>query len=261
MKQLSHEEIQAHLLGILKDVDAYCRVHDIRYSMAYGTLLGAVRHKGFIPWDDDIDLLMPRPDFERFVAGYGNERYQCLYGTRNEKADFVNFFAKVHDTWTESHEGGKYYRFGLNIDIFPVDGKPADPAEHLAWEKKMHSQTHRLRLRYKPLFSHPLFAVLSAHMHSQMWWHKHCEALLKSHTLETSAYCGGLPVNFNGTANVFPRDMFESYTDLPFEDASFRAFTRWDDYLKQEFGDYMQLPPVEKRKSHHLEVYRINERP
>ena len=55
--------------------------------------------------------------------------------------------------------------------------------------------------------------------------------------------------------------MFENYTDLPFEDASFRAFARWDDYLKQEFGDYMQLPPVEKRKSHHLEVYRINERP
>ena len=71
MKRLTHEQIQRHLLLILQDVDAWCRRHGIRYSLAYGTLLGAVRHKGFIPWDDDVDLLMPRPDFERFVAGYG----------------------------------------------------------------------------------------------------------------------------------------------------------------------------------------------
>jgi len=258
MKQLTHEEIQAYLLDILKDVDAWCRAHDIRYSMAYGTLLGAVRHKGFIPWDDDIDLLMPRPDFERFVAGYGNARYQCLYGTRNGQADFVNFFAKVHDTHTRSHENGKYYRFGLNIDVFPVDGKPDNPADQLAWEKKMHSLTHRLRLRYKPLFSHPLIGVLSAHRHSLTWWQQRCEASLKSCPYETSAYCGGLPVKFNGTANVFPRAMFENYVDLPFEDASFRAFARWDDYLKQEFGDYMQLPPENKRFTHHLEVYRLD---
>ena len=93
MKKLSHSEIQEALACILKDVDAFCRENGIRYSLAYGTLIGAVRHRGFIPWDDDIDLLMPRPDFERFVAAYKGRRYKCLYGTKNDEADFVNFFA------------------------------------------------------------------------------------------------------------------------------------------------------------------------
>lgn len=73
MRKLSHREIQLYLLEILKSVDAFCVKEGIRYSMAYGTLLGAVRHKGFIPWDDDIDLLMPRPDYERFVSTFGKE--------------------------------------------------------------------------------------------------------------------------------------------------------------------------------------------
>lgn len=71
MQKLSHREIQLYLLDILKAVDSFCVKEGIRYSMAYGTLLGAVRHKGFIPWDDDIDLLMPRLDYERFVSMFG----------------------------------------------------------------------------------------------------------------------------------------------------------------------------------------------
>ena len=260
MKKLSHKEIQERLLDILLDVDAFCRKEEIRYSLAYGTLIGAVRHKGFIPWDDDIDLLMPRPDFERFVATYGKasgSKFACLYGTRNESADFVNFFAKVHDPSTVSKEGGKYYRFGLNIDIFPVDGKPSDPKEQALWEKRLCKETHRMRIRYKPLGSAPPLAVLAAHFHSHEWWFEHCESLLKTYPFEGSEYCGAVSVVYNGTVEVFPRKMFENYTELPFEGHSFKAFVDWDAFLRQQFGDYMQLPPENKRRTHHLDAYSL----
>ena len=255
MKLLSHAEIQKALADILKDVDSFCREKGIRYSLAYGTLIGAVRHKGFIPWDDDIDILMPRPDFERFVAEYKGRRYKCLYGTHDSEADFVNFFAKVHDPSTVSKEGGKYYRFGLNIDIFPVDGKPSDPEKHMAWEKYLCKQTHRMRLRYKPLFSSPLLAVVEAHIHSLDWWFNHCESLLKTYPFEDSDYCGAVSVVYNGCVEVFPRSMFEQYTELEFEGRKYKAFSQWDAFLRQQFGDYMQLPPEDKRKTHNLEVY------
>ena len=106
MQKLSHREIQLYLLDILKAVDAFCAKEGIRYSMAYGTLLGAVRHKGFIPWDDDIDLLMPRPDYERFVATFGKDpdsRYRCLCHKEGVKGDrFVHFFAKLHKATTQT---------------------------------------------------------------------------------------------------------------------------------------------------------------
>ena len=261
MKRLSHGQIQEHLLSILKDVDAYCRSHGIRYSLAYGTLLGAVRHKGFIPWDDDVDLLMPRPDFERFVSGYGRDggAFRCLYGTRDKDADFVNFFAKVDDPATVSKEGGKYYRFGLNIDIFPVDGKPDGKEAQAAWEKRMCRETHRMRLRYKPLFSAPLFAVLSSHLHSHGWWFARCESLMKRYPFEGSEWCGAVSVVYNGTVELYPRSMFEDYTELSFEGVPFMAFTRWDEFLRQQFGDYLQLPPEKDRRTHNLEVYLLNE--
>lgn len=255
MKKLSHSEIQEALACILKDVDAFCRENGIRYSLAYGTLIGAVRHRGFIPWDDDIDLLMPRPDFERFVAAYKGRKYKCLYGVRNDEADFVNFFAKVHDPSTVSREGGKYYRFGLNIDIFPVDGKPSAEQDRLNWEKYLCKQTHRMRLRYKPLFSSPLLAVAEAHLHTLDWWFRHCENLLKTYPFESSEYCGAVSVVYNGCVEVFPRSLFEHYTELEFEGGKYMAFEDWDRFLTQQFGDYMQLPPEDKRKTHNLEVY------
>ena len=151
MQKLSHREIQLYLLDILKAVDSFCVKEGIRYSMAYGTLLGAVRHKGFIPWDDDIDLLMPRPDYERFVSMFGKEpgsRYRCLCHKEGVKGDrFVHFFAKVEDVKTKSLQGRGYdYDFGLNIDIFPMDGKPEDPDLQRKRERQLTHWSHRLNI-------------------------------------------------------------------------------------------------------------------
>ena len=267
MQKLSHREIQLYLLDILKAVDSFCTKEGIRYSIAYGTLLGAVRHKGFIPWDDDIDLLMPRPDYERFVASFGKEegsRYRCLCHKEGAKGDrFVHFFAKVEDTHTKSLQGkGCDYDFGLNIDIFPMDGKPEDPDIQRKREHRLTHWSHRLNIcgtRFDLLnFHQPLFSKLEAHaMGAEYWWKKINSEVLK-YPYETSRLVGAVSVTYNGTREIFEKSMLEEYSDIEFEGCFFKAFSRWDEWLTQEFGEYMTLPPEKDRKTHDLTVFLLD---
>ena len=235
MHPIDRRQIQLTLLEILKDVDAFCRASGIRYSLAYGTLLGAVRHKGFIPWDDDIDLLMPRPDFERFLATYGKEpgaRYQCLFNARGKKINFVNFFAKVHDTKTLSIESRmrKSHRFGLSIDLFPVDGKPDDRKALLRHEKRLGHCAHQILLKQRPFFPlsfhNPLPAMIEAHLHSLDGLLRRCMKLMKEYDFSTSRLCGSAPIGSNGLKEVYERELFEEYIELEFEGCRFLAFSR-----------------------------------
>ncbi len=255
MRQLTHREIQLELLEILKDIDAFCRKHEIRYSIAFGTLLGAVRHKGFIPWDDDIDLLMPRPDFDRFVATYGSGRFRCLYGS----GKYTQYFAKVENPATLCNElkVSRKRQLGLNIDIFPVDGKPDDMEDQIAHEKKAAKYIRRLFIIRRGFFSrYDLnFAKLEAFMHKPSYWLGKVEAVIKSHDYNTSNFCGTTCCTFKGLKEIFPKSMFESYTELEFEGFMFKAFGQWDRMLRQQYGDdYMQLPPEDQRRTHHQSV-------
>lgn len=267
MQKLSHREIQLYLLDILKAVDSFCVKEGIRYSMAYGTLLGAVRHKGFIPWDDDIDLLMPRPDYERFVSMFGKDpgsRYRCLCHKEGVKGDrFVHFFAKVEDVKTKSLQGrGCDYDFGLNIDIFPMDGKPEDPDLQRKRERQLTHWSHRLNIcgtRFDLLnFHQPLFSKLEAHARGAEYWWKKIDTEVRKYPYETSRLAGVVSVTYNGTREIFERNMLEEYVDLEFEGCCFKAFKRWNEWLTQEFGDYMTPPPEGRRKCHDLTVYLLD---
>ena len=268
MRKLSHREIQLYLLEILKSVDAFCVKEGIRYSMAYGTLLGAVRHKGFIPWDDDIDLLMPRPDYERFVSTFGKEpgsRYRCLCHKAGVKGDrFVHFFSKVEDVRTKSIQGRGYeYDFGLNIDIFPMDGKPEGVELQRKRERKLTHWSHRLNIcgtRFDIFnFHQPLLSKIEAHLRgAEHWWKLINDEVLK-YPYETSRLVGAVSVTYNGTREIFERNMLDEYSDLEFEGCRFKAFRHWDEWLAQEFGDYMKLPPEGSRKTHGLTVYLLDD--
>ncbi len=267
MRKLSHRETQLYLLDILKAVDSFCRSNGLRYSMAYGTLLGAVRHKGFIPWDDDIDIVMPRPDYEWFVSTFGREpgsRYRCLCHKEGMKGDrFVHFFAKVEDTRTKSLQGRGYeYDFGLNIDVFPLDGKPEDPELQKEREHRLTHWSHRLNIcgtRFDLLnFHQPLFSKIEAHLKGSEYWWKKIDSEVRKYPYESSRLAGAVSVTYNGTREVFERKMLEEYVDLDFEGCPFKAFSRWDEWLTQMFGDYMTLPPESKRKCHGLTVYLLD---
>ena len=123
MEELGIDKLKQIQLDMLKDIHTFCVEHEIRYSLAFGTLLGAVRHKGYIPWDDDIDIMMPREDYNRFIRSYGNQTYKIADMSVNPNYGLP--FAKVEDVLTvieENVEGESV--FGVYIDVFPVDSIP-----------------------------------------------------------------------------------------------------------------------------------------
>ena len=255
-------EIHTYLLDILKAIDAFCTQNGIRYSMAYGTLIGAARHKGFIPWDDDIDLLMPRPDFERFISTFGKEedaRYRCIYRVNTPQEYYKHIFAKVHDSWTELKQDK--YRFGLYVDIFPVDGKPDDVQVQRKMEKTLTHYAHRLNIcstRFNPFnFHQPLFANIAAHLLGPEHYLRKCDELMGRYRYEDCAKAGAVSMTRNGIREVFDKPLFESYRTMEFEGCRFQAFADSEKFLVQQYGDYMKLPPLKDRRTHNIIAYRV----
>lgn len=123
-KEITMEELRAIQLDILDKIHAFCTEHGIRYSLGGGTLLGAVRHKGYIPWDDDIDIMLPRPDYERFLKEFDGKYAELnLQHYGNDNTCCIPF-AKVYDNRTVLIE--KLQKSGIYIDVFPIDGLPEE---------------------------------------------------------------------------------------------------------------------------------------
>lgn len=262
MANLTLRQLQLALLDILIEVDAFCRKNNITYSLTYGTLLGAVRHKGFIPWDDDLDIMMPRKDFERFLELYPKEgaRFTQLYNVDTPDAKCILCYAKVQDTTSVCIEQKRKFalKSGITIDIFPVDNAPADPAEHYKFARTITRLRHRMYLSQRPFFPFtfhdPLIPKIQAHRRSPQEWLRICEDYLTQYNNIDSPYCG--PVSGGmGTIEIYDCHVFDDYTELEFEGHKFMAVSRWDDFLKGQFNDYMQLPPEKDRKSHAIIAY------
>lgn len=264
MKQLNLEQVHSILLGILKDIDAFCTSNGITYSLAGGTLLGAVRHGGFIPWDDDADIVMPRKDFDRFCAEYGNERYSIVptLPTEGTTDVFVGTHKKVQDKMTLSNEGimKGIYHYGISVDIFPMDGLPDDEKERNALLKRGSHFRRRVNLHNRPLFAlsrhqGAFLAKLEAKMHSAKYWLEKSEALMHSFPYEGSKYVGCI-CGVYGVREAFPAEIFKEYTRLKFEDCYFSCTKEWDRYLTGMYGDYMTPPPAKQRApKHELETF------
>ena len=120
--EISLEEMKQIEVDILLNIDSFCKENGIKYGIGYGTLIGAVRHHGFIPWDDDIDIWMPRPDYDKFINYYQDPTYQlqCM-----EKGGYYRTYAKVFDTRTIiTNTNNK--DMGIFVDIIPIDGLPSN---------------------------------------------------------------------------------------------------------------------------------------
>ena len=258
-KLLDIEECKRIQLEILDTIDRFCQERGLRYSFAYGTLLGAVRHQGFIPWDDDIDLMMPRPDYDRFRKEFKADGLYLL--DLAERDDCVETFMKVCKEGTilvDKHFGREIW--GVNVDIFPLDGAPSEKLEeHYASLDKIRETLFRICPYYKSVKKgrFPLMLKYAAkrlryfYPGSFMDLKKKSVAGQQSFPYETSAIAG-VYYEAEKVREFMDKQVFEHIGTLPFEGRVYPAIEQYDAYLTQLYGEYMQFPPVEKRVSNHV---------
>ena len=259
MKKIELDELRALQLGILKHVDLFCREHSIKYFVCGGTMIGAVRHKGYIPWDDDIDIMMLRDDYERFAHEYRNNDTSPykLHLPEDEKYNYT--FGKIEDTRTIWKENVTFkYEMGVNIDVFPIDTVP----EEEALQKKMYRRLsffmslmqlknvvpskHRSVWKNTVLLvAHLLLKPLSMRLLSK----KIVDNALQYRNRD-SRFCG-IAVWGYGMREINLRSNWTEVQYLPFENMEVPVPVGFDNYLTCVYGDYMQLPPEEKRVTHH----------
>ncbi|MBR4626748.1 MAG: LicD family protein [Ruminococcus sp.] len=264
-KKISQSELKRIQLQILDNVVEYCEKNDIHYWLDSGTLLGAIRHKGYIPWDDDIDIGMLRIDYDKFINGYNQEKSNyCVHCLEND-SDFYLPFAKVYDSTTELYEPDeKGFKLCINIDIFVFDNAPDDDL----MVEKMFNKRDLLRKRFM-LYS-------SNHRPSGVWiiriikyMCRYIYRLFPDNSIrkmidnskkysDTETKRVG---NFIGYSKmVCNKRVFDSYIDVEFEGKQYKAPVGYDEWLRALYGDYMRLPPVEERVSHHKFIaYRNSE--
>lgn len=252
-------ELQLTQLEILKVIDKVCRANDIPYSLYAGTLLGAVRHKGFIPWDDDLDICMSRENYNLFIQVWDQEKPAgYLLQNKGNAPAFPQSFTKIrkdHTTFLQNQQEKGAYHTGIFVDVFPIDRIPNGTLRQMLF--RFRCMRYQLYTReFVPPKGNFLVKCVSAlflavtpparRMRTR-------ENLLSKITrYSDNTQLSAIAIETAGTLRtLYPSDMLENYTELPFEDGLFMCFRDWDEHLRRKFGDYMQLPPESERTWRH----------
>ncbi|MDE5839326.1 MAG: LicD family protein [Muribaculaceae bacterium] len=251
--ELTIKEKQSIILDIMKDIDRFCRSNGIPYTISSGTLLGAVRHGGFIPWDDDADMFMLRDDFERFIRIYKSDRYKLVFNFEDGDKSSPSGIAKIADVSTGSKDSAGQLDYGVWVDVFPLESVPEDPDECHKFMHKILRVNNRLYHRRK----HDLLSIIKSYHHSYAWWLKRLNEIVHDNPYTDSP----LVAHAVGSSNyrtVIPKKWFDDLGEIRFEDYDFMAFRDTDSYLTKVYGpDYM----TPKKWNHDVKVYRkdVNE--
>lgn len=256
-------ELKCKELAILKQVVRVCDELGLKYYLLDGTMLGAVRHQGFIPWDDDIDIGMPRKDYDIFLAKAQTllPEHLFLQNLYTDPKVLMNY-SKVRDsstTFIESAVKNRDINQGIYIDVFPLDYYP----ENVKTQKKLSRKKKVISRRIYREYTLP--AELRQHGVKNILLKLSCaistirypntrEALLERETLYKCCSSGGYLANhgdYMEGKEIVPAEWYGEGVLVPFEDLTVRIPTEYHKWLTQVYGDYMQLPPPEKRFPHH----------
>ena len=257
------KKVQAIELQLLEEFDRICRKNSLTYFIDGGSTLGAVRHGGFIPWDDDIDVGMPSYDYERFLAIAPHELCQGIsLHTHENTPGYSLFFAKLYKDGTrfvDENAAASGCPQGIFLDIFPFYALDADPQKGSKSRKKALMYQ---RIAFVKRNAHPHFPVTMSHRKligaactvahytiARLWSIEQLYALYKK-AYETDNP-GTLWVNANsGDAVPRKQEWLFPTKEIPFESLMVMAPNDCDAFLRAEYGEYMKLPPEDKRRTH-----------
>ena len=263
MKEITEiSQVKSIQLEIMDYFHSWCMENNIKYFISAGTLIGALRHKGFIPWDDDIDVVMLRKDYDHLIATFPNTetgKYR-LYSIEVDN-NCTKPYAKIYDSQTVMIEGNERIEttLGVNIDIFPLENATDDIQDAIRMKKQIKIYDNILGVK---LLDHSdrgktknflvgLLRMLSIPFTCGWLIHNIIRRATKYKDNEDSRFIVNAVIYAKGEKEILEREWFKETVELDFEGRKYLAPVGADQYMHRLFGDYMQLPPEDKRVSHH----------
>ena len=250
-KEISFEERKRIQVEMLDEIHTFCISHDIKYSIAFGTLLGAIRHKGFIPWDDDVDIMMPLSDMLRFKKEFKSEKLK--YCDVDTEPLFGYPFSRIAYLPTYCKEGLICNTSGICIDLYVVVPLPKDEKSKKEYfelaSKKMAYRMKMTKIRRK-LISYLPIKTIPGYAKSIKEYRDHILYFSSSENTPETYYVVAGPIRLKDKM-TYSFDLFEKLVYVEFEGRKYCATSYYREFLTLRYGDYMQLPPEDKRHPYH----------
>lgn len=268
MHKLTEEEVKEIQLEILNEFADFCEKNNLEYFLIYGTLLGAIRHKGYIPWDDDIDIAIKRSDYIRLIKEFNNHSKDYKFISYELDKKFPYTFGKIMKKGTLVIEDSdfQYKDLGINIDVFPIDKFSENEQIRKETMKKIsfyrkvleikgsnnESIKNNFMLKHKTIFAKIIFKVYSVKGIIK----KIIKLATKANNEDSKL--AGIKVWGYGEKEIMPLEWYSKFIKTNFEGALYKIPANYDEILSQIYGNYMRLPKKEDQITHHsYEAYLI----